>query len=116
MTRTYEQLIPRAEREKLELALEMGQGYVLDLSDRTFNDFFYERLGIDPETEGRLFNGRGTSKAKRLRSFIERAPASLIAKLLRELWTAAPSPPVRRRPLIRCSRPAIPSPLAGSKG
>lgn len=86
MTRTYEQLIPRAEREKLELALEMGQGYVLDLSDRTFNDFFYERLGIDPETEGRLFNGRGTSKAKRLRSFIERAPASLIAKLLRELW------------------------------
>jgi len=86
MTRTYEQLIPRAEREKLELALEMGQGYVLDLSDRTFNDFFHERLGIDPETEGRLFNGRGTSKAKRLRSFIERAPASLIAKLLRELW------------------------------
>jgi hypothetical protein len=86
MSRTYEQLIPRAEREKFEQALNMGEGYVLDFSDRTFNDFFYETLGIDPETEGRLFNGRGTSKAKRLRSFLEHAPASKVAKLLRELW------------------------------
>ncbi|MGO6818974.1 abortive infection family protein [Rhizobium ruizarguesonis] len=86
MSHTYEQLVPRAEREKLEQALNMGEGYVLDFSDRTFNDFFYDTLGIDPETEGRLFNGRGTSKAKRLRSFIERAPASSVAKLLRGLW------------------------------
>lgn len=86
MTKTYEQLVPRAERDLLEQALNMGEGYVLDFSDGTFNDFFYETLGIDPETESRLFNGRGTSKAKRLRSFIERAPASSVAKLLRELW------------------------------
>lgn len=97
MAKTYEQLIPRVERDKLETALQMGEGYVLDFSDRTFNDFFYETLGIDPETEGRLFNGRGSSKAKRLRSFIERAPASHAAKLLRELWDYRAS--IRTRPM-----------------
>jgi hypothetical protein len=40
---TYEKLIPRHEREALEQALGMEGGYVLDFSDRTFNDFFYER-------------------------------------------------------------------------
>jgi hypothetical protein len=86
MSKTYEQLIPRADRDKFEKALNMDSGYVLDFSDRTFNDFFYETLNIDPEVEGRYFNGRGTSKAKRLRSFIERAPAPMVAKLLRSLW------------------------------
>ena len=64
----------------------MEAGYLLDFSDRTFNDFFFEILKIDPQTEGRLFNGRGTSKAKRFRSFVERASAGVVAKLLRELW------------------------------
>lgn len=86
MNRTYEQLIPRAERDKLEQALGMNDGYLLDFSDRTFNDFFYETLSIDAQTQTSLFNGRGTSKAKRFRSFVERAPAGTVAKLLRELW------------------------------
>ena len=42
MARTYEQLLHRAERNLLEEALGMEQGYLLDLSDRTFNDFFFE--------------------------------------------------------------------------
>lgn len=84
--RTYEKMIPRHEREALEQALGMESGYVLDLSDRTFNDFFYETIAIDPEDQSQLFNGRGTSKAKRLRSFIERAQPALVAKVLREMW------------------------------
>ncbi|WP_073125956.1 abortive infection family protein [Palleronia salina] len=64
----------------------MESGYVLDFSDRTFNDFFYETVGIDPEVNSSLFSSRGSSKAKRLRSFIERAQPALVAKTLRELW------------------------------
>lgn len=86
MSQTYEQMIPRRERELFEKALNMESGYVLDFSDRTFDDFFYETLKVDPKTESRYFNGRGPSKAKRLRSFIERAPAPMVAKVLRELW------------------------------
>ncbi|MCB1676957.1 MAG: abortive infection family protein [Halioglobus sp.] len=82
----YEQLIPRLERESLERALGMESGYVLNFSDRTFDDFFFETVNIDPSANSTLFNGRGTSKAKRLRSFIERAPSGMVAKVLRELW------------------------------
>ncbi|SCY89674.1 abortive infection family protein [Paracoccus tibetensis] len=82
----YEQLIPRLEREVFEKALDMESGYVLDFSDRTFNDFFFETVQIDPSTNVGLFIGRGTSKAKRLRCFIEKAQPHLVAKVLRELW------------------------------
>lgn len=84
--RSYEKLIPRGERSNLERALEMEDGYVLDFSDRTFNDFIFESIGIDPQDQTQLFSGRGTSKAKRLRSFIERGQPSIVAKLLRALW------------------------------
>ncbi|WP_298987418.1 abortive infection family protein [uncultured Roseibium sp.] len=86
LPRKYEAMIPRAERDHLEQGLGMESGYVLDFSDRTFNDFFYETVGIDPEEKKNLFNSRGTSKAKRLRSFIERGELATVAKVLRELW------------------------------
>lgn len=86
MSRTYEHLIPKNERDVLEKALGMETGYVLDFTDADFNDFIYETIKIDPKTETHFFNGRGTSKAKRLRSFIERAEPRLVALLLRELW------------------------------
>jgi len=79
-------MIPRVERNNLEKALRMDSGYVLDFSDRTLNDFFYETVGIDPQEKTHLFSGRGTSKAKRLRSFIERGSPAVVAKLLREMW------------------------------
>lgn len=84
--RKYERMIPRNERDNLESVLGMGSGYVLDFSDRTFDDFFYETIGIDPEENSNLFSGRGTSKAKRLRAFIEGGNPSIVAKLLREMW------------------------------
>ncbi|CDX14088.1 conserved hypothetical protein [Mesorhizobium plurifarium] len=85
MSRTYEQLIPRPLRDPFEKALGTDAGYLLDFSDRTFSDFFFEALGIDTSISN-LFDGRGTSKAKRLRSFIERAPVAVVAKALRDLW------------------------------
>ncbi len=82
----YETMIPRAERDALERALGMESGYLLNFSDRTFNDFLYETIRIDPQEKSALFNGRGTSKANRLRSFIERGQPGLVANLLREMW------------------------------
>ncbi len=84
--KTYEKMIPRRERENLERVLGMESGWVLDFSDRTFNDFFYETVKIDPEEQSRLFIGRGTSKAKRLRSYIEHDNPATVAKVLREMW------------------------------
>ena len=54
--RKYEKLIPRNERDNLESVLGMGSGYVLDFSDRTFDDFFYETIGIDPQENSNLFS------------------------------------------------------------
>ncbi len=85
-SRTYEKMIPRNERDNLEKVLGMESGFVLDFSDRTFDDFFYETIRIDPQEKSNLFSGRGSSKAKRLRSFIERGAPSMVAKLLREFW------------------------------
>jgi Abortive infection C-terminus len=78
-------MIPRIERANLERVLGMESGYVLDFSDRTFNDFFYETIGIDPQSQSQLFSGRGTSKANRLRTFMERGSPSTVAKVLREM-------------------------------
>ncbi|MBZ9673123.1 hypothetical protein LB543_22335 [Mesorhizobium sp. ESP7-2] len=85
MSRTYEQWIPRRLRDPFEKALAMDAGHVLDFSDRTFADFFFEVMSIDTSITNH-FDARGRSKAKRLRSFIEKAPAGVVAKLLRELW------------------------------
>jgi hypothetical protein len=46
---------------------DMGGGYVLDFSDRTFGEFFNDELNIDID-ESR-YSTEGTSKAKRLRYF-----------------------------------------------
>lgn len=86
LKKPYEQLIPRLERDAVETVLGMDSGYVLDFSDRTFDDFFFETVNIDPSAQSRLFSGRGSSKAKRLRSFIENASPHLVAKVFRELW------------------------------
>lgn len=98
--KTYEQLIPRHQRDVFERTLQMESGYVLNFSDRTFNDFFYEELQIDPVSSSALFSGRGESKAKRLRSFIERAQPAIVAKMLRALWDYRCSLPSHSPPTI----------------
>jgi len=67
------------ERRKLEKVLGMGDGYVLDFSDRTYAEFFLDfRVDIDaPE-----FRVGGGSKAKRMRTFWEIAPNHTVGKVL----------------------------------
>ena len=84
---SYESLISRLDRALVEEALAMQSGYLLDFSDRTFGDFFCTEVGVDPDAApgSSLFSAYGSSKAKRLRSFIARAQPHLVARALRAL-------------------------------
>ena len=63
----------------IESILEMGGGYVLDFSDRTFGEFFAEhRVQIDEPR----YSQQGTSKAKRLRYFLRTTAVPLTGKIL----------------------------------
>lgn len=62
----------------------MTSGYVLDFSDRTIAEFFEDEFGIDFYDEKYSFNG--TSKAKRLRAFIETEDSPVVSYVLRALW------------------------------
>lgn len=71
------------ERGMLERLLEMGGGYVLDFSDRTFSVFFdeYFKVNIDAET----YRDGGTSKANRLRTFWAKEPDYLVGQVIEAL-------------------------------
>lgn len=63
----------------VESVLEMGGGYVLDLTNRTFADFFREH-GVDID-DGR-FSVDGSSKANRLRCFLRMSRPPLTGRVL----------------------------------
>ncbi|AYR23558.1 restriction endonuclease [Herbaspirillum rubrisubalbicans] len=63
---------------------DMGGGYVLDFSDRTFAAFFAEELNIDI-TEQQYYRD-GTSKAKRLRCFLQIVDKATLVQTLKALW------------------------------
>lgn len=63
---------------------DMGAGYVLDFSDRTFAIFFAEELNIDIDDPAYAFDGR--SKAKRLRRFLRTVDKPLLIRTLQALW------------------------------
>ena len=71
------------EKQKLEKILEMGGGYVLDFSNRSFREFVEENTGIDIYSEG--FENYGTSKANRLRSYWNQKDNILTGQLLKAL-------------------------------
>lgn len=75
------------ERRKLEQLLEMGGGYVLNFSNRTFSEFFREYVRKD--IDNAKFETRGTSKANRLRAFWDLESNSVVARCLRELFEHA---------------------------
>jgi hypothetical protein len=77
----------------LDDLFEMGGGYVLDFSDRTFAAFFAEELGIN--IDDRRYFVEGTSKAKRLRYFLKTTDKSTRIRLLTALWEYRET--VRRR-------------------
>lgn len=63
---------------------DMGGGYVLDFSDRTFAQFFAEELNLDICVDS--YYREGTSKAKRLRCFLQTVDKATAARALRALW------------------------------
>ena len=69
-----------AERRNLEKFLGMSGGYVLNFSDRTFDEFVFEIVGID--IHDNKYTGEGTSKAKKLRAFLKLEPDYVVGKLL----------------------------------
>ena len=62
----------------------MGSGYVLNFSDRTFAQFFAEELNIDIEAD--VYKRNGTSKAKRLRCFLQAVDKPTLTRTLEKLW------------------------------
>lgn len=70
-----------AEKQNLENFLEMGGGYVLDFSNRTFQEFIYDGTGIDIYNE--KYEDDGDSKAKRLRCFWEKENDDLVGNVLK---------------------------------
>lgn len=63
----------------VEQVLDMGSGYVLDFSNRTFAEFFAD-LDVEIEAED-----TGLSKANRLRAFFRSASAAECARVLHAL-------------------------------
>ena len=68
----------------IEELFDMGAGYVLDFSDRTFAIFFAEELNIDIDDPAYALGGR--SKAKRLRCFLRTVDKPLLIHTLQALW------------------------------
>lgn len=63
---------------------EMGGGYVLDFSDRTMASFFAEELNVDIDDP--VYQENGTSKAKRLRCYLNKVDLATSIKTLQALW------------------------------
>ena len=63
---------------------EMGDGYVLNFSNKTFAEFFAEELGINIDDS--RYDVEGTSKAKRLRFFLKSCDPQVRVQTLLALW------------------------------
>ena len=71
------------EKQVLEKLFQMGGGYVLNFSDRTFGEFFKDDVGVDifdPK-----YNYASGSKANRLRGFWQAANNELVGKSIIKL-------------------------------
>lgn len=70
------------ERRTLERLFDMGSGYVLNFSDRTFGEFFMDyQVDIDADK----YRQSGTSKANRLRSFWSIEANHIVGRLIEAL-------------------------------
>lgn len=73
------------EKRKLERALGMGSGYVLGFSNRTFQEFFLDSVGID--IYDAKYDYDSGSKANRMRAFWNLESNYLVACVLDLLFT-----------------------------
>jgi len=72
-----------SEKRVLEQILNMGGGYVLGFSNRSFADFILDGVGI--EIYSGKYSESGGSKANHLRTFWKSEPDHVVAKLLEAL-------------------------------
>jgi hypothetical protein len=73
------------ELDMIDLIFRGGErGYILDFSNRTFEEFFALELDIDIGAE--IYKREGTSKGKRLRAFLTIVDDGTAARTLRLLW------------------------------
>lgn len=66
------------------MAFPRGFGYVLDFSDRTFEEYFQDEFCVDINSEE--FSGGGTSKRNRLNTYLKNSSNSSALRVLRSLW------------------------------
>lgn len=76
--------LKRLDFDLLDYILEMGGGYVLDFSNQTYSEFFNDELQINIDDE--RYCDIGTSKGKRLRSFLKQSEPGDILRVLNSLW------------------------------
>lgn len=77
-------LLKQSEKRAIIRPLENDPGYILDFSNRTFEEFFEDEFGIDIYDDLYAFNG--TSKKKRLEAFLEISEAATAKTVLKRLW------------------------------
>lgn len=71
------------EKRQFEKLFDMSSGYVLDFSNRTFDEFVIDSTGLSIMEE--KYNKDSGSKANRLRAYWSLEPNHVVAKLLRDL-------------------------------
>lgn len=86
-------LISPSDMKVVEHVLNMGGGYVLNFSDRTFEEFVAHEIGIDATAP--RYSVDGGSKAKRLRRILHSLTSGKQAQLLRALLRHRDSPAYR---------------------
>lgn len=74
-------LLSPTDIDVIERVLNMRSGYVMDFSDRTFDEFIANEVSVDATAP--RFTVDGASKAKRLRRILLTLSAGHLAKLLR---------------------------------
>ncbi|RUU75029.1 MAG: hypothetical protein EOS05_08380 [Mesorhizobium sp.] len=62
-----------------------GDGYVMDFTNRTYQEFFRDEVGVDIYNDAYLIDN-ANSKGKRLRAFMQKAQKGAIVKALNGLW------------------------------
>lgn len=71
------------EKQKIEKLLGMHTGYVSDFSDRTFQLFISDYFNID--IHDKKYTDKGTSKANKLRTLMEKESDFIVASILEGL-------------------------------
>lgn len=68
----------------IDEAFDMGSGFVLNFSDKSFAHFFADELNVDIDDP--RYSQEGTSKAKRLRYYLRTVDTPSAARALKALW------------------------------